>query len=466
MAEKSLSELPRELRMLYTKGHDALQRDNFDYAIDLFNQVLAKQPGIYECRKELRAAQKKKAGAGSGFFKKMLSSAGSSPMVAKGHMELAKDPAEALKIAEHILNGDPTNSGAHKLVVQAATALELPRTAVLSLEILAANSPKDREVAIKFANALADSGEVGRAEKILADLSRSFPTDNELAQALKDLSARKTLDEGGYEALADGTGSYRDILKNKEEAVSLEQQNRQVKTEDVAERLINEYETRLKTEPKNVKLLRSLAELCTQKKQFDRALEYYAQIKASEVGTDASLDRSIADTMGRKLDHEMSLLDSSAPDHAEKVAKLQAEKLAYQLAECQKRAEKFSTDLQIRFELGQLYFQSGKVGEAIQEFQKAQGNPHRRIAAMNYLAQCFAKRKMFDLATRTLQGALKEKLVFDDEKKELIYNLGCVLESMGKKDEAIKQFELIYEVDIGYRDVGARVDAFYSGGQT
>ena len=57
MAEKSLNELPRELRMLFTKGHDALQRDNFDYAIDLFNQVLAKEPAIYECRKALRTAQ-------------------------------------------------------------------------------------------------------------------------------------------------------------------------------------------------------------------------------------------------------------------------------------------------------------------------------------------------------------------------------------------------------------------------
>ena len=466
MAEKSLSELPRELRMLYTKGHDALQRDNFDYAIDLFNQVLAKQPAIYECRKELRTAQMKKAGGGTGFFKKMLSSASSQPLVAKGHMALAKDPGEALRIAEQILNGDPTNSGAHKLVVEAATALELPRTAVLSLEVLAANSPKDRDVAIKYARALADSGETGRAEKILADLYRSFPTDNELGQALKDLSARKTLDEGGYDALADGTGSYRDILKNKEEAVSLEQQNRQVKTEDVAERLINEYETRLKTEPKNLKLLRSLAELCTQKKQFDRALEFYAQIKGSEIGADASLDRSIAETTTRKLDHEISLLDPSAPDHAEKVAKLQSEKLAYQLAECQKRAERFSTDLQIRFEFGVLCFQAGKIGEAIQEFQKAEGNPHRRIAAMNLLAQCFAKRRMYDLAIRKLQSALKEKIVFDDEKKDLIYNLGCVLESMGKKDEAIKQFELIYEVDIGYRDVAAKVDAYYSGGQT
>jgi tetratricopeptide (TPR) repeat protein len=466
MAEKSFTELPRELRMLFTKGNDAMQRENFDYAIDLFNQVLAKDPAVYDCRKALRTAQMRKAGGGSGFFKKMLSSAGSSPQLAKGHMALSKDPAEALRIAEHILNGDPLSSGAHKLVVEAATALELPKTAVLSLEILAANSPKDRDVAIKFAKALADAGEVGKAEKILADLYRSFPTDNELGQALKDLSARKTLDEGGYDALADGTGSYRDILKDKDEAVSLEQQNRQVKTEDVAERLINEYEARLKTEPKNLKLLRSLAELYTQKKQFDRAISYYDQIKSSEVGGDASLDKSISDTMVRKFEHEVSLLDPSAPDYADKAAKLQAEKQAYQLAECQKRAERFPTDLQIRFELGQLYFQAGKVGEAIQEFQKAQGNPHRRIAALNFLAQCFAKRRMFDLATRTLQNALKEKVVFDDEKKELVYNLGCVLESMGKKDEAIKQFEVIYEVDIGYRDVGAKVDAFYAGGQS
>ena len=268
MAEKGLTELPRELRGLFTKGTEALQRDNYDYAIDLFNQVLTKDPAFFECRKALRDAQTRKAGSGRGLFKKMLSGASSSPMVAKGQLALRKDPAEALHIAEQILNHDPTNGGAHRIIVEAATAMDLPRTAVMSLEILARNSPKDREVAIKFANALAESGEAGRAEKILVDLYRSFPSDNELAQALKNLSARKTLNEGGYEGLADGKGSYRDILKNKEEAVMLEQENRQVKTEDVAERLIHEYETRLEAEPNNLKLLRSLAELYTQKKEL------------------------------------------------------------------------------------------------------------------------------------------------------------------------------------------------------
>jgi tetratricopeptide (TPR) repeat protein len=463
MAEKSLNDLPRDLRVIFTKGNDALQRDNFDYAIDLFNQVLAREPGLHECRKALRTAQQRKAGGGSSIFKKVLRGASSQPMVAKGQMALAKDPAEALQIAEHILNGDPNNSQAHRLVVKAATALEMPQTAVLSLEILVRNSPKDIETAIQLANALAAIGEPKRGERILAELYRANPTDNELAQALKNLSARQTMDAGGYDALADGSGSYRDILKDKEEAVSLEQQNRQVKSEDITEKLINEYETRLKTETTNLKLVRQLAELYTQKKQFDRALSYYERLKASDVGNDPSLDSGIAATRVRKYEHEIAQLDPNGPEYADKAAALQAEKTAYQLAECQKRVERFPNDLQIRFEMGQLYFQNGKITEAIAEFQKAQNNPHRHVASMNYLAQCFAKKKMYDLAADRLQDAIKEKPVLDDEKKDLIYNLGTVLENMAKKDEAFEQFKLIYKVDSAYKDVAAKVEGYYGG---
>ena len=71
--------------------------------------------------------------------------------------------------------------------------------------------------------------------------------------------------------------------------------------------------------------------------------------------------------------------------------------------------------------------------------------------------------RILDLAARTLQNAIKEKPTFDDEKKDLIYNLGAVLESMGKKEEAIEQFKQIYEMDAGYKDVSAKVEAFYSG---
>jgi tetratricopeptide (TPR) repeat protein len=75
-----------------------------------------------------------------------------------------------------------------------------------------------------------------------------------------------------------------------------------------------------------------------------------------------------------------------------------------------------------------------------------------------------AAKGMNDMAARRLQDALKEKAAFDDEKKEMIYALGVILEKMGKREEAIEQLKQIYEVDIGYRDVAAKVDAYYAGG--
>ena len=464
MAEKNLNEIIRDARSLYTRGMEALARDNYDYAIALLNQVLETEPGFFDCRKALRDAQFRKAGeGGKGFFKKMMSRAGSSPQEAKAKLALSKNPAEAMAIAEQILNSDPNSSAAHNIIVDAAKALDFPRTVAMSYETLAKNSPKDKALAIEFAHAVSAIGEGSRAEKILMDLMREMPGDGDLRTALKDLSARKTMDEGGYGALEGGGGSYRDILKDKKEAVSLEQEKRVQKSEDVTERLIGEYEARLPNEPQNLKLFRSLAELYTTKKQFDRALELYDQVKKSDMGNDPSLDQSIAATIVKQFDFQLEQLNPLEPEHDTQAEKIKADKLAFQVAECQKRVEKYPTDLAIRYEMGVLYFQTGKIGEAIQEFQKAQGNPYKRLASMSYLAQCFAKRKMFDLAARTLQNAIKEKPSFDDEKKDLIYNLGAVLESMGKKEEAIEQFKQIYEMDAGYKDVSAKVEAFYSG---
>jgi len=465
MAEKSIADISRDLRLLFQKGSDALARENTDYALDLFNQVLAKEPGFFDCRKALRAAQAKKSGgASTGFFKRVLNNAGSSPQLAKAQLALRRDPAEALTIAEQVLNSDPNSSPAHRIVLEAAQKMELPRTAILSMEMLCKNSPKDKTLVLETVEALIQNGELARAESIMVEAERNFPNDPDVVQAHKNFSASKTLGEGGYETLGGGQGSFRDALRNKTEAVSLEQEKRVQKNEDVTERLIAEYEMRLPNEPNNVKLLRSLAELYTQKKQFAKSLEVYERIKTSDLaGSDPSLDRAIADTRVKKMEHAAGELNPFAPEHAEQIAKIQADKLTFQLAECQKRVEKFPTDLAMRFELGVLYFQAGKIGEAIQEFQKAQNSPHKRIAAMSYLAQCFAKRKMFDLAAKTFQNAIKEKTLFDEEKKDLIYNLGCVLETMGKKDEALEQLKQIYEVDIGYKDVAAKVDAYYAG---
>jgi len=464
MPEKTLSQISRPLREMYDKAKAALDRHNFDYAIAISTAALEQEPAFLDCRKLLRISQEKKTeGRRGGFFKKMVSGATSSPLLAKGQFALGSQPLEALKIAEQMLNSDPHSASGHKLLASAALAADLPKTAVLSLQILVKDSPKDQEFQKELARAHAEAGDVGLAEQILAELVRLNPGDGKLAEELKDLSARNTMAEGGYDSLADGKGSYRDILKDKGQSVALEQEQRQVKDEDVTRRQLDDYEARLAQDPKNMKLLRSIAELYSQRKEFDRALEAYNRIVSSEGQSDPGIQKAIADVNTRKFDHALASLDATAPDYSEQAARIKAGRDDYMLAECKQRSENYPNDLIIRFELGQLYFQAGKISEAIQEMQKAQNNPNKRIQALACLGQCFARRNMNDLAAKKLEQAIAEKVVFDAEKMEIIYALGCVLEKMGKKEQAIEQFKQIYEVDVSFKDVAAKVDAFYAG---
>ncbi|MGC8829760.1 MAG: tetratricopeptide repeat protein [Verrucomicrobiia bacterium] len=465
MQEKNLQQVPRNVRELYEKGRLALQRNNVDYALIHFMQALKLEPGFYQCREALREAQFKKGGSSKSIFKKVFSAASVSGQIAKAQLALKKNPIEAIEIAEGILNDDPDNAAAHRIVAEAAMAVGFPRTAILSLGILARQKPEDKEIKLQLADLFAQINEIDKAEAIYEELLRLYPDDADIARAYKNITAQRTLKETGFEAVAEGKADYRDLIKDKEEAIALEQEQRALKTEDVAQRLIEEYTERLQKEPNNLKIIRSLAELYAQKKDFDRALEYYAIIKNTELGNDPSLDKAIAETNLKKFDYLIEQLDKQAPDYAEKLAQLQAQKQAYQIEECKQRAERYPTDLSIKFELGVLYFNAGRITEALGEFQKAQNYPQKRIASLNYMAQCFARRGMYDSAVRMLQNAIKEKQVLDDEKKELIYQLGCVYEKMGKKEEAIEQFKQIYEVDIGYRDVAAKIDAYYANQQ-
>src|SRR6266498_2875843 len=203
MPEKSLTAIPRPLREQYEKGLAAMQRQNFDYAIAILGQVLQREPGFYAGREALRAAQVKRAGNKSGFLKRMFGTASSSPLLAKGQIAMRSNPIETIQIAEQILNSDPNNTAAHKMLADAALAADLPRTAALSLEIAFKCSP-DREVALKLGQALARAGLPEGGEKILRELAQTCPSDPGVARVLKGVSAKRTLSGGGYESLEDG----------------------------------------------------------------------------------------------------------------------------------------------------------------------------------------------------------------------------------------------------------------------
>jgi tetratricopeptide (TPR) repeat protein len=460
MPEKLSAQIPFTTRELFEKGIAAVEKNNLDYAVTLFMQVLRLEPGYYEAREALRATQHKRSAGKRSFFKKFVGSASS---LTRGQVALRSNPLDAIQIAEEVLNEDPGNASAHELLADAAMASGFPKTAVLSLEVAFKHKPSDRKLALELAEALSQLGNRARAERILRDLLRADPRDTEANERLKNALANRTLHEGGYGQLEGGEGSFRDVLKDKEESRLLEQQHRLVKDVDVATSLLVELEARLAKEPDNLKLLREIADLHLKKKDFASTTRYLELYLAKAGVNDPMILEALRDAKLAEFDHLTRALDQNDPEYEVRLAEMKTKRQQWILEDVKRRADLNPTDLQIRYELGALHLEAGRVGEAIAELQKAQNNPNKRIAAMNLLAQAFAQRGMNDLAARKLQEALKEKLTFEEEAKELRYQLGIVLDKMGKKEEAIEQFKVIYEQDISYRDVMARVDAHYSG---
>ena len=110
-----------------------------------------------------------------------------------------------------------------------------------------------------------------------------------------------------------------------------------MKTDDVAGNLIADYESRLVHEPRNLKLVRSVAELYAQKKDYDKSLEYYERIRASEQGADASLEKAISEIVLKRFDQLLSQLDAANPDHAAQIEQIKGERAGFQLDEIKKR---------------------------------------------------------------------------------------------------------------------------------
>ncbi len=102
--------------------------------------------------------------------------------------------------------------------------------------------------------------------------------------------------------------------------------------------MIREYEAQIAKEPNNLKLLRSVAELYSQKKEYERALETYNRIVTQEGASDSSLQKAISETTIKKFDHALSQLDPQSAEYAETMAKLTAERDAFLLADTRQRA--------------------------------------------------------------------------------------------------------------------------------
>src|SRR5881227_3644183 len=458
MAVKSEKDLGEQLRGHWLKAVAAIELRNFGYAISLLQGILKQEPEFLTARQLLRRTEVTKSKSA----KKSFFNISTAPIaVMKAQREIKKDPKRAMEMLENILEDEPYNRQANFVLKEAAIAAGWPEIGVFALRTLLEENPRDVKV-------LHELGENERAVEIYNQITDINPLDAEALRLGKDASARASMTTGGWTQAV----TYRDLIKDKEIAVSLEQQSRMRLTGESLDQQIAETYAFHQAEPTNIDLARRLGALNEQKDDIKAAIGWYQYAADLTKGTDPGLIRKVSDLKMKGFEREIAaheeFLATHDPGHDLYVNKSEELKVAKKkraevlVEDARKRVGRNPTDLQLRFELGEHLVNAGHFRQALPELQRARQNPNARLKAMNLLGRCYSELGMLDLAMKQLEEASQEILPMDAMKKEIVYNLGLVYERIGAMEKSLNCMKQIYEADYGYKDVASRVESSYN----
>lgn len=467
MPVKTEKELSEPQRALWLKALAAMEMRNFGYAISLLQGILKSEPEFLTGRQLLRRAEVTKQKTGK---KSFFNISTSTIAVMKAQREVKKAPTRAIEMIEKVLEEEPYNRQANLVLKEAAVAAGWPEIGVFALQTLLEENPRDVKLLHELGQLYHATGQSEQEVEAYSKISEINPLDSNALRLGKDASARASMTAGGWTQAE----SYRELIKDKDVAISLEQQGRMQLSGEALDQQIAELTAQQQSQPKNVDLARKLGALHEQKDEIESAIRWYQTAVDLTGASDAGLIRKVSDLKMRSAEreiaaHEDFLTSHKTKDalHAKKTEELLAAKkkrAGILIEETKKRLERNPTDLQLRFELGEHLVQAQRFREAVPELQRARQNPNARLKAMNLLGLCYRELGMLDLAMKQFEDAAKEILTMDATKKEIVYNLGIVYQKMGEREKYLNCMKQIYEADYGFKDVAERVESSYQQG--
>jgi tetratricopeptide (TPR) repeat protein len=319
-------------------------------------------------------------------------------------------------------------------------------------EFLARIAPRNPE-GLKRAGAM--TYRLGDHAKALEYYERALeadPRDQEAIKARKDLAAEQALSRSSDAGILHS----RDQIKDKDQAVTLERAQRLHLSEDELREDLARIEDRLAQAPSDPDLLLRLGEVHEKLKDPEAALD--AVERALSYRRDSfELVCKAGDLRSKVLKKRIARADAAGD--REQANELEQELFAHEVLDLRQRLAMHPGDAALRLGLGRRLMRAGDLDAAAAELQKAVADPRVARDARVALAGCFQAKGYLDLARKEYERAL-EGAPADERTKEILYNLGAIAESEGNPSEARGFYARIFEVDIGYRDVAAKMEQF------
>ncbi|MBI2193273.1 MAG: tetratricopeptide repeat protein [Planctomycetes bacterium] len=456
---------------MYERAAQAAERGNFDYAVELFNQLLTVQPDFVKARRDLRNTQRRQVQENGGMSLGVKVSAvlkGLVPLVKIGIYTFSKKKQEErMQECEKFLRHNPDCSLVLQALAQSAAEAKYFDTSILVYEDVKEKYPKNIHAIRNLARIYKERGDIDKAAECFRRVLEQRPIDIEAEKALKDLAALKTMKEGRWDQPV-VEGGFVDKLKDKEKAEKLEQNQQIVRSEEQVITRISRVKGELEKDPRNTKLLLQLADLYSRADNLDQARSIYKQVKEIDPRSLVA-DRKLAELeiaeRTRLIDDLRGKIEQSPGDAAAKTQlDVSTKELRiFQIQHLKAQVLAAPTDLGLKFKLGNALFDSGDIDGAAQQFQQSTREPKYRHESHRMLGFCFKHKGMFDLAAERFHDAMKDSTGMTNEAKEILYELAICYESTHppQAEKAEEIFKRIYQVDIGFRDVGKRIEELY-----
>jgi tetratricopeptide (TPR) repeat protein len=468
MSLKEERDLNPTSRNQVNRAKTAAQSKNYDYAITLMQAVMKDEPLFLKGREFLRAVEIQKYKTMGSFTRQMTSM-----RMTGGVMKLSsakKTPQEQLIQAEEILVQDPYQLKANIMIGDAGTALGYPEFKCFAYETLAEGKPTDKAILSALAEAYMEAKDAAKAEKTYERILEIDPRDGDALSGLKNASAANASKVGKWDTATD----YRDVLKSKTESEQLEQDAKVVKSSDAIEEQIGLNYQKHQAEPANPMHSKAIAQLFLQKNDYGSAVQWYEHAFEAGGRVDSSLEKVIGDLRLKKTEQELQALRNELAGQTDPELQTQAQTGIEQkekelndvrLFQAEARVRAQPNEGEFRYDLGEALYKIGQYRRSTEELQQSLKQPSVRYQALNLMGLAFMKRGMLDFAVKQLSLAESELPVMDEVKKEITYNLGLAYEVIKQPEKALEQWKKIYEFDMGYRDVAARVEASYGGSE-
>ncbi|MBK8177806.1 MAG: tetratricopeptide repeat protein [Planctomycetes bacterium] len=432
------------------KADEALRRKNFDFAIEVYQQLLELEPDLGEARRGLRQALKRRFEAkGGGRLLRALS--GAVPLATAKTLRKAGRHDACAKSLESYLASNPLDEDANLMLGLSLEDAGHKKSALAVYEFVAELAPKNSE-ALKRAGALMyRGGDHVRALEYYERALKADPRDQEALKARKDLSAEAALSKTNFERVAHS----RDLMQNKEEARALERSKRlHLSDEEIAqerERLEKKYADN----PTDPDVMIELAEIAEKSKDLETACDLVERALSYRKGSFDLICRA-GDLRAKLMKKAVARADKDG--NPAEAARLEHELIAQEARDWRLRVEAHPSDLALRLQLGKRLLRAGEADGALAELQKATSDSRQEREARALMAQCFEKKGFLDLARKEYERALGDGRDLDLRAKEILYNLAGIASAEGNAAEARSLYARIYEVDVGFRDVSAKMD--------